>query len=157
MQYSKKDIIIGFIIIAVVIIGAYAFKRIKTSKVTVTPKPSPVSITFKKELEDNFKFNIPENTNSIELKDISGGNGRGLATNKEILADIEDPIESHFYEGWLENNGQLISLGKLESAKGGWLLDYDGTKYPSYKNIIVSLEKKFDNNIEKKVLEGSFN
>lgn len=157
MQYSKKDIIIGFVIIAVVIISAYAFKRIKTSKVTVAPTSSPVSITFKKELEDNFKTNIPDNSNTIELKDISGGNGRGLATDKEILADIEDPTQGYFYEAWLENNGQLISLGKLQSAKGGWLLDYDGSKYSTYKNIIVSLEKKFDNNIEKKILEGSFN
>lgn len=157
MQYSKKDIIIGFIIIVVVIIGAYTFKRIKNSKVTPASKPSPVSITFKKELEDNFKTNIPDNTNSIELKDISGGNGRGLATNKEILADIEDPTQGYFYEAWLENNGQLISLGKLQPVKGGWLLDYDGSKYPTYKNIIVTLENKFDNKIEKRILEGSFN
>ena len=88
---------------------------------------------------------------------MSSGNGRGIATNKEILVDIEDPATGYFYEGWLEKSGNLISLGKLQIAKGGWLLEYDGSKYPEYKKIIISLERVLDNKIEKRILEGSFN
>lgn len=162
MNYSKRDIIIGFVIIGLVILGAFLYKKIRAPKITVTPKP--VSIEFQKDIEDNFKFTIPANTSSIELKDVSGslpagqaGNGRGLATDKEILADIEDPTTGYFYEGWLEKGDQLVSLGKLQIAKGGWLLEYNKSKLNGATKIIVSLEKVNDNKIETRILEGSFN
>lgn len=161
MNYNRKDIVTGFIIVAVVVFGVLLFKKLKTPK--TLPSPTPQTISFKKELEDNFKFNIPDDVNTIELKDVSGGlpagkagNGRGIATPTEILADIEDPTIGYFYQGWLENNDRLISLGKLRTAKGGWLLEYDASKYPESKKIIVSLEKTFDSSIEKRILEGSF-
>jgi hypothetical protein len=157
MNYSKKDIIIGFVIIALIILGAFLFKRYKASKL-LTPSPSPVPVSFKNEIEDSFKYQIPEDTTSIGLRDVSGGNGRGLATDKEILADIDNPSSGKFYQGWLENSdGRLVSLGKLQSAKGGWMLEYDGSKYEGYRKVVVSLESKFDNTVETKILEGSFN
>lgn len=154
MNFNRKDVITGFIIIAVVVSGAYLYKKLKSPKALATP--TPVSVSFKKELENSFKFDIPDNVNTIELKDVSEGDGRGIATPTEILADIEDPSTGYFYQGWLENNDKLVSLGKLRLAKGGWLLEYDGTKYPEYKKLIISVEKIFDSNLEKRILEGSF-
>ena len=154
MNYNRKDVVTGFIIVVVIVLGVLIFKKLKTPK--VLPSPTPQSISFREDLEDTFKFDIPENVNTIELKDISGGNGRGIATPSEVLVDIEDPATGYFYQGWLENGGNFISLGKLRVAKGGWLLEYDGSKYPEYKKIIISLEKSFDKNLEKPILEGSF-
>jgi hypothetical protein len=155
MNYSRRDILIGFVIIALIIIGVVFYKRNKVAKTNLTP--TPAQITFEKELEDSFKYDIPDNASSIELKDISGGNGRGIATEKEILADIEDPASGYFYQGWLENNGVFISLGRLQMAKGGWLLEYDKSKYEEYKKLIISLEKINNSTIEKRILEGTFN
>lgn len=155
MNYSKKDIIIGFVIIGLIILGAFYYKKIRTPKLTSTP--TPLSISFQDELEDSFKYNIPDDVSSIELIDISGGDGRGVATDKEVLIDIKDPASNSFYQAWLVNGDEAVSLGKLQMAKGGWLLTYDRSKYPEYKKLIISLESIFDNKIETKILEGSFN
>lgn len=154
MNYSKRDILTGLIIILLIVGGVLFYKKIKTPK--PLSSPTPQTVNYKDELESIFNLNIPEDTNTINLKDVSGGNGRGIATSTEILADIEDPASGYFYQGWLENSGGLISLGKLRIAKGGWLIEYDGSKYPEYKKIIISLEKSFDSNLEKRILEGSF-
>lgn len=155
MNFSKKDILIGFVLIAVIILGSLFYKKIRSTK--VSSSPLPVSIEFKEEIENRFKYDIPDDVNTIELKDVSGGNARAIATSKEILADIDDPAASYFYEGWLQKDDSYVPLGKFKMAKGGWLLEYDGSQYSDYKKIIVSLEKVNDSKIEKKILEGSFN
>ncbi len=161
---GKKDILIGFVIIAVIITSILLFKKYRPNQ---NNKPSPTTpsqtIEFKKEFENNFRYSIPENVNAIELQDVSGGDARGIATENEILVDAKDPEQNYFYEAWLEKDGNLVTLGKLNIAKGGWLLEYDKSKYDdkilpdSYKKIIISLETKLDNKIEKRILEGSFN
>ncbi|MFZ3301541.1 MAG: hypothetical protein WA152_02400 [Microgenomates group bacterium] len=155
MNSNRKDIITGLIVILLVIGGVYLFKYLKKDK-AITPTPSPASYEFKKDFEDTFKLDIPDNVNSIELKDISGGDSRGIATNNEVLVDASDPEAGYYYEAWLENSDKFVSLGKLQVAKGGWMLEYNGSKYPEYKKIVISLEKANDNKIEKKILEGSF-
>lgn len=150
MNFSKKDIVIGFIIIAVAVSGAYFYRKLKSPKTTIVSNPTPIS--FQKDLEDSFKYDIPDNINSIELK----GDGRGIATKNEVLVDIEDPSFGYFYQAWIENNGNLVSLGKLQMAKGGWLLDYSNLKLDEVQKIIISLEKNYDGKMEKKILEGSF-
>jgi hypothetical protein len=155
MNYSKKDIIIGFIIIAVVVSGAFLYRKLKNPKISLAP--TPASISFQKDLEDSFKYDIPEDRSTIELKDVSGGNGRGVATDKEILADIDDPIRGYFYQAWTEENGNFVSLGKLQMVKGGWLLDYSNLKLDNAGKIVISLEKDYDAKMEKRILEGSFN
>ncbi len=156
MNYSKRDVAIGFIIIILVVVGAFYYKKVKTNKLNLIQTPAPVSIIFQEDIENSFKLDIPDDANTIELKDVSGGNGRGIATEKEILADIEDPSDNYFYQGWLQKNDELISLGQLQIAKGGWLLEYDKSKLSDAEKIIISFERVFDNKIEKKILEGSF-
>ncbi len=151
MNYSKKDVIIGFVIIILIVVGAFFYKNNKTSKIKTIP--SPVSIEYKNDFEGQFKYDIPENSNSIELK----GEGRGLATDKEILADIDNPQVGYFYQGWVEDGGSLVSLGKLVEGKGGWMVEFPQILNTEGKRIIVTLEKDFDNKIEKRILEGSFN
>ncbi len=155
MNYSKRDVIIGFIIIALIILGAFLYKRSKSPQTNLISTPTP--ITFQQDIEESFKYNIPDDVISIELKDISAGNGRGIATDKEILADIEDPSINYFYQAWLQKGDNLVSLGKLQVAKGGWLLEYDKSALNAAEKIIISLENKLDNKIEKRILEGSFN
>lgn len=156
MNYSKRDVVIGFIIIILIVVGAFYYRKTLRDKKISNTLPTPISISFKKELENKFKFDIPDNTNSIELKDVSDGNGRGIATDTEVLADIEDPATNYFYQAWLQKGDSIVSLGKLEIAKGGWLLEYNRSKLNDAEKIVISLEKIFDNKLEKRVLEGSF-
>jgi hypothetical protein len=162
MNYSKRDVIIGFTIIALIILGAFLYKRSKSPQTNLIS--TPTSITFQRDIEESFKYDIPDDVSSIELKDISGdppageaGNGRGIATKNEVLADIEDPATGYFYQAWTEENGNFVSLGKLQMVKGGWLLDYSNLKLDNAGKIVISLEKDYDAKMEKKILEGSFN
>lgn len=155
MNYSKRDVLIGFIIIFLIVAGALYYKKIKNPE-NIIALPSPVSAEYKKTFENNFKYDIPDNANLVELKDISGGNGKGIATSNETLADLDNPEAGYFYQAWVEQNGELVSLGKLFEGKGGWIIEYPEVKEDGNKKIIVSLEKTYDSKVEKKILEGSF-
>jgi hypothetical protein len=86
----------------------------------------------------------------IELKDVSGGSGIGIATRNEILADLSTLPNGQFYQGWLENSsGKTVLLGTLKLAKGGWILNYNSSVYPGYNKVIVTAGTKH-------ILEGSF-
>lgn len=154
MNYNKKDIITGLVVILLVIGGVYLFKYLKKDKIE-SQTPSPVSYEFQKDFEDSFKLDIPDDVNSIELKDVTGGDSRGIATENEILVDANDP-ESGFYQAWVEKDGTLTSLGKLTIAKGGWLIEYNLPNDMDGSKIVVSLENVNDDKIEKRILEGSF-
>lgn len=161
MNYNKKDIITGLVVILLIIGGVYLFKYLKKDK-AVLPTSSPVSYEFKKDFDtesgylDSFLKNIPDNVNTIELKDITDGDSRGIATDSEILVDAADPDSGYYYEAWLESSDKLVSLGKLKVAKGGWLIEYDKSKNAGSTKVVISLEKVNDNKIEKRILEGSF-
>jgi hypothetical protein len=163
---DKKSIVLGLIIFVTIAGVVILLKRPKTSKLLPTPTPN---ITEK--IENNFKYQIPEDVERIELKDVSGGAGSGLATRKfesgkfthVVLADLPEPPAGSFYEGWLvrgkqgDSNFSIILTGKLRIAKGGYLLEFESDKdYSDYKQVVVTLEKLDDRNPETHVLEGSF-
>jgi hypothetical protein len=154
MKFNRKDVFTGFIVILFIVAGVYLYKYLKTPRPTSVTQ-TPVSYEFKKDFEDNFKLNIPDNVNSIELKDVVGGDSRGIATENEILVDANDP-ESGFYQAWVEKDGVLTSLGKLITAKGGWLIEYRIPNGVENSKVIVSLEMVNDDKVEKRILEGSF-
>lgn len=150
-----SNVVIGFVIIILIVAGAFYYRKtLRDKKVSA---PTPVSIEFKKDFADSFKIDIPSDVNTIELKDVSGGDSRGIATNREILIDANDPEKGFYYEAWLESSDKLVSLGKLQIAKGGWILSYDNSKNLDSTKVVISLEKINDNKIEKRILEGSFN
>lgn len=153
MNFNRKDVITGFLIIFVLIASYFIYKKVKTPK--VLPTSTPVSVEYRQDFEDSFRIDLPEDENIIELKDVSGGDSRGVATKSEILVDANDPENGYFYQGWADIDGKLTSLGILTTAKGGWLLDFNSS-LEGASRIIVSLETKLDDALEKKILEGSF-
>lgn len=158
MNYTKKDIVAGFVIVVVIFISIYLFKNYSNKKSVTQKSPIPVSVTYKDSFEKKFKYTIPEGVATYELKDVSGGNSMGIATDTELLADMEDPQYGYSYQAWKETNeGKLYLIGNLKMLKGGWMIDYDRSKLEDAKKIIVSLEKRNDSIIEKRILEGSFN
>ena len=161
MNYRKKDVIVGLILIAFLLGGFYLYKTLKNPKALPTPTPS-ANMT---EIQGLFNYVIPEDLESIELKDVSGSNARGLATRKfedglyshTVLADLPDPETGEFYEGWLTMDTKFISTGKLTVAKGGFLLEFSSTTdYSEYDGVVITKEKLNDGTPEMHILEGSF-
>jgi hypothetical protein len=157
LQGRGREITIGAIIL-VVLAGGFLFFKSRQKLLTVPQASNQPSIqTIEQSIKDKFNLTVPDNVEKTALKDISGGDGNGIATRTEILVDLADPEPGTFYQAWLGNaSGKLVSLGKLVMAKGGWLLEYDSSNYSGYNKVVVSQEKVFDNNIEEHVLEGSF-
>ncbi len=162
---KRRDIVIGLIIF-VVIAAVVLWSR----KPRVTPVESPLPSPQTK-VEEKFNYEIPEDANKVDLKNVAGGEGQGIATRVYrnnrfelvILADLEDPQKGEFYEGWLvkgkegETDFGYLKLGSLRMAKGGYLLEFDADKdYSAYNQLWVTLETKADNKPEKHILEGSF-
>ena|SRR3990167_7754426 len=130
------------------------------------PAVSPSTVeTAEKRLEGITNFEVPDVGEKAELKDVSGGSGVGVARRVEegggirveILASLPDPDGGEFYEGWLSSEKETRSLGELVSAKGGFLVTkVFGERLADFKKVGVTLEKKKDATMEKKVLEGIF-
>lgn len=160
MNFSKKDVITGLIVVLLIFLATYIYKKIKTPK--LLPENVPVSVNFKKdfdivdEIADNFKVNISEDQKLVDLKDVTGGNSRGIVTETEIYLDADSLPQGYFYQGWLEKDGELKSLGNFVEAKGGWILEYSKSQVEDYKKVIVSKERYLDSKVEEKLLEGSF-
>lgn len=161
MNFNKRDVITGVVVILFVIGGVYLYKYFKNPQPTTTTQ-TPVSYEFQKDFDtesgylDSFLKNIPDNVNAIELMDVAGGDSRGIATENEILVDANEPENGFYYQAWIEKDGVLTLLGKLRTAKGGWLIEYSMPNLVENSKVIVSLEKNNDNKIEKRILEGSF-
>jgi hypothetical protein len=142
-----KSVLTIFVILVIVVAGVLILSK-KTKKDSLKVPVSTPNIEQK--IENKFKgLVIPADAERTELKDVSGGNSMGIATRSEILADLPDLVSGQVYQAFLEKDGKTISLGSLEMAKGGWILDYDSTKFPGYNIIIITL-----GNIH--ILEGSF-
>lgn len=162
MKFKTRDFVVGTIVIIIVVIAGLFYKNLKSPK--SLPTPTPFSMK-NEDAKGIYNFQIPEDVESTELKDVIGGDSRAIATRDftdglfthAVLADIPD-LEEGFYEGWLvKNDGKFISTGKLRVAKGGYLLEFSSTTdYSDYKKVVITKELKDDVTPEVHVLEGSF-
>jgi hypothetical protein len=142
-----RNIFAAFVVIVAIVAGALVIKNRAKIVQKVSPSPTP---SIQQQIQNKFNgLVIPSDQESIELKDVSGGSGMGLATRNEILADLPTLPNGEFYQGWLENNGKTVLLGTLKMAKGGWILNYNSSMYPGYNKVIVMVGGKH-------ILEGSF-
>ena len=158
---ERRDIVIGIVILAA--LAGFIYFRSQRE----VPEELQVrqTLSVEDQLEFAFDFDIPDDVEKAELKDVSGGNATGIATRKfdagrfthAVLADLPDPEPGTFYEGWLVMDDSLISTGRLRIAKGGYLLEFQSsTDYSSYDNAVVTLERVADSVPEEHILEGSF-
>nr|AQS34464.1 hypothetical protein [uncultured bacterium] len=162
-----RNVVIGLIVLAG--LGALIYWAVRSNKEEeLTPVPTP---SVEERLEDSFKYQIPENFERAELRDVSGADGSGIATRNyeggkfihAVLADLPDPEAGTFYEGWLvrgkeaDENFAYISTGRMTIAKGGYMLEFESSKdYSEYSGVVITLEKVNDQKPEKHILEGSF-
>ena len=162
-----RDIVIGLLVLLLLAGVIYWRQRSQRPEEVAVPQ----TLSTEDKIEDKFNVQIPENVDKAELKDVSGGNASGLATRKfeneefelGILADLPAAQTGSFYEGWISKGEEgkegyeILSLGGLMVAKGGYLLDFKSvTNYSDYSKVIVSLEKSVGESPDKSVLEGSF-
>lgn len=141
-----RDIVIGAIVLGILVGGALWIRKARLDKQALTV----TTPTTEEKISDTFNgLTIPEGTQKAELRDVSGGNGFGIATRTEVLADLPEPPSGKVYQVRIEKGDQKVLLGTMRVAKGGYMLEYDSSKYPGYERVVV-----FSG--EERILEGSF-
>ncbi len=158
------------LLVALVLVGGFLWwrsKRLEESQV-LPAEGEGVQIEDKaSELAKRFGMVIPDNVEKIELKDVRGGTGTGIATRSfvegrfehTVLAALPDPASGSWYETWLvrDDPSDLIYVGRLRIAKGGFLVDFtSNVDLRDHTKVVVTLERVDDRQPEVHVLEGEF-
>lgn len=144
-----RDIVIGIVVIVLLVALVLWVRKMRIEKGQDLVVETP---TVEEKVSQTFNgFTIPADVEKVELSDTTGGNSFGVATPDMVLADLPDPEAGYFYQVWVEKDGNLTSKGKMRIAKGGYLFEGNMSD-----KVVVSLERVFDNDLETKVLEGSF-
>lgn len=145
---KSRDIVTGFIILVLLVGGALLIRNLRNKNQAQEPTPTP---SIEEKVKETFNgLTIPSDIERTELKDVSGGGAFGVATRTEMLANLPQLPAGQYYQGKLENgSGQSVLLGTFRVAKGGYILEYDSSKYSGYNKVIVVLG-------DKTLLEGSF-
>ncbi len=185
-EFKIQNILIGFGII-VLIVGGVIYLRSKSNK-EVRPSPSPEEVivqqqqTVKKtgdttqplteqeiqQLREEVNNVLSGGGQSITLADVSGGQASGEAKRafsngkfyyKLTATGLKLVEKGFYYEGWLEKNGNYLSVGRLElDVTGNGILYYTASQdHSDYNRTVITLEPE-DGNLEPAtpVLEGSF-
>jgi hypothetical protein len=162
-----RDIVIAVIILGVVGFILYNISTTdNTPELDVTPTPS----TSERDFEERFLREIPEDVEKVELRSPSDegeeqGRVSAIATRDvrdgtymaTILAGLEEPEAGEGYYAWVNRGEEYVLLGRLQTAKGGWLIDYESaTDYSEYDRVVISEQAAPGTQPEDIVLEGTF-
>lgn len=160
------------IVIAVIILGVVGFILYNISTTDNTPELDVDSTptASEQEFEQRFGREIPDDIERVELRTPAQegeeqGQVSAIATRDlrdgtfmaTILADLEDPASGASYYAWVNRDDEYVLLGRLQPAKGGWLIDYESrTDYSEYDHIVISEQSAPGAEPEDVVLEGTF-
>ncbi len=146
---NTKRVLAVFIVLLIIISAVFLISKNRKSKNALLNLPSPTpSIT--EQIQNQFGgITIPENVEKIELKNVSNIEGMGIATRSEVLADLPDLATGESYQVYLGNGTKTVLVGTMRQAKGGWILEYNSSKFPGYNQIFVKKGSEV-------ILEGSF-
>lgn len=160
------------IVIAVIILGVVGFILYNISTQDNTPEleATPTPSTAEQEFEDRFMRDIPEDVEKAELRTPAEegeqqGQVSAIATrdleegtySATVLADLETPEAGKNYYAWVNRGEEYALLGRLQSAKGGWLIDYESANdYSEYDRVVISEQATPGSAPQDIVLEGTF-
>jgi len=169
MEDRQQWLSIAAVVLVIGGLGFFLYKRSRQATNEPTAMGEGVQIEDRaNQLLDQMNVKIPENADKIGLKDVSGGDATGIATKSfnnnvfsgSIIAALPELGSGEFYEGWLvrEDPFDLVGVGKLRQAKGGWMVDFtSNTDLSDHKQVVVTQEMVDDQKPEKHILEGQFN
>jgi len=144
-----KKIFVFILVLVVIVFGVLLISRKNSKNKTLEPFVNPTP-SIEEQLKNKFNgMVIPSDSERIELNNVSGGEGMGIATKNEIIADLPDLNKGEAYQVLLSNGTKTVLLGTMQALKGGFILEYKSSKYSGYNKVLVVKGTKT-------ILEGSF-
>jgi len=123
---------------------------------------------------ENQEDTTEENIEIVDLPSVNERLGTAVATRVQndtyvhtVTAEVSDPLDGKFYEGWLVVKGanprDFFSTGAMEKNEDGkWTLRYESDRedLDKYTFVVITeetLADGLDNNPETHIFEGLFN
>ena len=163
MQNNRQFLVIGAIIL--VIVGLIWLRgRNAGLQIEVPDEDTQLEEQVNRFLEDRG-ITLPEGADRANLRDRTDSGYTGISTRQiqdnsttyTIIASLDD-LDMGWYEAWIVNNDDdFISLGRLRTSKGGFLLDYSTSiDTEGYNKVQISQESSVASRPSDIILEGEF-
>ena len=146
----KKGVLLLAIVLALVVFGWFLF----------------ANDSDKMESDEVVPVDVIRQEATLEAVGTYTGSGSaessydGKMYSHKVTADIGDPAEGKFYEGWLVGSFGFVSTGKMVKEGNQYVLQFESQEdMSSYKKVVITEETAangLDNNPEAHVLEGNF-
>ena len=146
----KKGVLLLAIVLALVVFGWFLF----------------ANDSDKMESDEVVSVDVIRQEATLEAVGTYTGSGSaessydGKMYSHKVTADIGDPAEGKFYEGWLVGSFGFVSTGKMVKEGNQYVLQFESQEdMSSYKKVVITEETEangLDNNPEAHVLEGNF-
>lgn len=169
MEEKQNWLAIAAVVLVVAGLGVFLYRQSQQQSPEAEAVSEEEEATQRADdLLESMDVTIPEDAERVNLRDVSGGEGAGVATRREeesgevtqsLLVALPEPESGSFYEAYLtsESNEEPLYLGKLRSVKGGWMLDYSLSESDAgYTTIQVTHEQTDDRQPEEVIMEGAF-
>ena len=151
----KKGVLLLVIVLALVVVGWFLLGNDSDNMESDEVVPTDV-----------IPIDVIEQEATLEAVGTYTGSGSaessydGKMYSHKVTADIGDPAEGKFYEGWLVGSFGFVSTGKMVKEGNQYVLQFESQEdMSSYKKVVITEETEangLDNNPEAHVLEGNF-
>ena len=151
----KKGVLLLAIVLALVVVGWFLLGNDSDNMESDEVVPTDV-----------IPIDVIEQEATLEAVGTYTGSGSaessydGKMYSHKVTADIGDPAEGKFYEGWLVGSFGFVSTGKMVKEGNQYVLQFESQEdMSSYKKVVITEETEangLDNNPEAHVLEGNF-
>ena len=158
-NYSKRGWIIFLLFIGVVV-GGYFYLNSEDNIIETTQNSTNPA--------DDIEIDESISLEEINLQPVNDYSGKATATRTineqpfvhKVFADLDDPAEGKFYEGWLVGPS-IVSTGELsKNSDGIYIIEFSSDEDLSEHDDVVITEETLADGLDGKpeahVLEGSF-
>jgi len=175
----KKIIVLLVVLALAVVVGTHLTKQevadLPDTNLETSTEQVEVSDVTSQDSETPRSTEVPvvETAETVELESTDTRGGTALAARMSVdgifvhtvVAQVSDPLEGKFYEGWLVDRDaagrDFFSTGAMtKNPDGMWELAYESEENNArYEFVVITEETSadgLDNNPEAHIFEGNF-
>ena len=127
-----RDIVIAVLVFSFIGLTLYGIYKVRTEEESPLIEDTPNVLPSEDEFEENFNFQLPDETDRFELESANEEDASGIVAmgmvdgvfNLTLLADLPS-LNAGSYDAYLSDGENEILLGEVELKKGGYILEFN--------------------------------